>query len=302
MAKSRGRGRKKPRQKGFYWLRLPNPEALRVADAKASDLRAFLAAYQAAMESQRIEHGDVLARSLLEACRPFDFTHWQRNVSSKYSLRPLSSRGSAIHGIGGRFNVGNIDPDRHPPFPALYLAVDQDTALQEALGDIQPKRGLTFRELALKRTDSYAMYSLSGSVESVLDVTRWDALKPFLEIIKSFRAPDEIALWAKRRGHPILRVVQSIEELEQSIMEPNWRRYVSALGIVTASQQFGREARAAGIEAIRYLSVKSHKPCLAVFPENLAHSDSYVELDDPTPEEYPDLIRRLDRKSWPRLI
>jgi len=85
-------------------------------------------------------------------------------------------------------------------------------------------------------------------------------------------------------------------------MVQNWRQFVAALGIATPSQQLGREVRAAGIEAIRYLSVKSRKPCLAVFPENLAHSDSYIELDDPTPSEYPMLIRRLDRQTWPQLI
>jgi len=197
MARSRGRRRKKPRRSGVYWLSLPDPQSLGVADAKASDLRAFLAAYQATLESQRIEQRDGIARSLLEACQPFVFNRWQRRVSSKYSLQPLSARGSAIHGIGGRFNIGSIDPDQYPSFPALYLAVNQDTALQEALGSIQPKRGMTFRELALKRVDSYAMYSLSGSFDCVLDITRWDALNPFVEIIKNFRIPDEIVQWAK---------------------------------------------------------------------------------------------------------
>ncbi len=82
----------------------------------------------------------------------------------------------------------------------------------------------------------------------------------------------------------------------------DWRKIPLLLGVLSHSQQLGRDARAAGIEAIRYLSVKSHKPCLAVFPENLAHSDSYVELDDPTPPEYPALIRRLDSTSWSKLV
>jgi hypothetical protein len=86
------------------------------------------------------------------------------------------------------------------------------------------------------------------------------------------------------------------------MMMREWRQVAALAGVDAPSQQFGRMASAAGIEAIQYLSVKSHKPCLAIFPENFAHSDSHIELDDPTPPEYPDMIRRLDRNTWPQLI
>jgi RES domain-containing protein len=235
MARSRGRRRKKVRQPGVYRLSLPDSQSLGVADAKASDLRAFVAAYQAALESQRIEHRDAIARSLLEVCRPFVFKCWQRKVSSKYSLWPLSARGSAIYGIGGRFNVGRIDPDRYPSFAALYLAADQDTALQEALGDIQPRRGMTFRELALKSVDSYAMYSLSGQIDCVLDITEPRALQPFIEVTRNFRVPKKIAQWAKTFSQSPLGVVQSVEELEQFLMLYDWRKIPLLLGVLSHS-------------------------------------------------------------------
>ena len=45
----------------------------------------------------------------------------------RYSLEPLSAKGSLAH--GGRFNVGqNIDSSRFSSFPCLYVAEDYDTA------------------------------------------------------------------------------------------------------------------------------------------------------------------------------
>jgi hypothetical protein len=302
MAKRRRRGGKGSGGHGFYTLTIQNPEFLKAADSRAEEFRAYHVAYHAALESQQAEHREAIRQSLLGECRPVAFSRWQRRVSSKYSLTPLSSRGSALHAIGGRFNVGRIDPDRLPPFPALYLAEDQDTALQEALGGLEPNRGMSFRELALKGTESFAMYALSGSIETVLDITDPASLKPLVETFGHFRIPEFIAEEAKRIKENPPHVVRSVKQLMLRVMDRNWRRAASLVGVAVQSQQLGRMARAAGIEAIRYRSVKSRQLCLAVFPENFAGSDSYIELDDPTPPEYPDLIRRLDRHTWPKLI
>jgi hypothetical protein len=302
MAKRRRRRDKGSRRPGSYLLAIQNPEALKAADAKAEELRSHLAAYYAALESQRAEHREAITQSLLGECRPFEFTRWQRKVSSRYMNNPLSARGSVMHALGHRFNIGQIDQAQYPPFPALYLASDQETALQEALGGIDSRGGLSSSELALKRTDSYAMYALSGEIVSVLDLVEGATLRAFVAVGRTFSVPKEITAWAKRLGFPAPEVETSEKQVLDSVMNPHWRQVSGLLNVPSASQTFGRMARAAGIEAIRYRSVKSGKPCLAVFPDNFAHSSSYVELDDPTPPEYPDLIRRLDRTSWPKLI
>jgi hypothetical protein len=254
------------------------------------------------MAVQQEEARERIAASLLPACRKFEFAHWQRRVPSRYALQPLSAQGSVLDPIGGRFNVGRIDPERIPPFPALYLAEDQDTALQEALGGIESKKGLTFRDLALNRLDSYAMYSMSGQIGIALDIGDGSVLKPLAQIIGEFPVPSELVRWAQRLAQPTPGSINSVASIMQWTMLREWRRMPALAAVDAPSQQLGRMARAAGIEAIRYRSVKSGKPCLAVFPDNLAHSSSYVELDDPTPPEYPGLIRRLDSTSWPKLI
>lgn len=63
---------------------------------------------------------DALKSSLREVAAPFEFSAWQRAVKYRYSLAPLSTKGSLVD-PGGRFNIGAIDPSRFPLFPALLL-------------------------------------------------------------------------------------------------------------------------------------------------------------------------------------
>lgn len=80
---------------------------------------------------QRSKIADKIKKSLLGAAqKAFTFKKWQRAVKYKYANEPFSAAGS-LADPGGRFNIGDINPSQFPPFPALYLASDKDTALQE---------------------------------------------------------------------------------------------------------------------------------------------------------------------------
>lgn len=83
---------------------------------------------------QRSKITDELKKSLLGATRKkFEFKRWQRTVKLKYSSEPLSILGSLLDQAGGRFNIGDINPSEFQPFPALYIAIDRVTSLQEVL-------------------------------------------------------------------------------------------------------------------------------------------------------------------------
>ena len=111
--------------------------------------------YYSELAFQRKQIREGLNGALREAANAFEFSGWQRVVKYRYSLDPLSTKGS-LADPGGRFNVGAIDPRRYPMFPALYLAADKGTALAEVLGRDTSANSLTPEELALTKPDSIA--------------------------------------------------------------------------------------------------------------------------------------------------
>ena len=72
----------------------------------------------------------------------------------------------------------------------------------------------------------------------------------------------------------------------------NWRAWPLQFDVPSNSQVLGRLLRDAGYEAVLYPSSKGPMQCLAVFPENLHASDSFLELSG----AYPEVVtgRRLD--------
>ena len=73
----------------------------------------FHSEYYSELEYLRSQIYDELKSSLLERAQPFEFLNWQRAVKYKYSLAPLSAKGSLVD-PGGRFNIGAIDVARFP--------------------------------------------------------------------------------------------------------------------------------------------------------------------------------------------
>ncbi len=203
----------------------------------------------------------------------YPFTDWFRLASTKYAMDPLSCKGSVEHATGGRFNIGSINKDRFPTFPALYVGNEKETCIKEIYpgveGFLQNKRGEGFF-----RVDVY--------LDSVLDLTEKGSLNKFVKTIKQIAVSKSLQNRAKKLGLEERHSVRTITSLKKEIYAVNWRGEPNIFDIPSSSQIFGQLVKNAGIEAILYRSTKTSKKglCLAVFPENFENSDSYIELQD----------------------
>jgi hypothetical protein len=262
------------------------------------DIQRFHWDYYGALAFQRSQISGELKKALLSgAPGPFEFKQWQRSMKYKYALKPLSGAGSMID-PGGRFNVGDYNPAQFTPFPALYLAQDKDTALQEFLSQKidagQLDKALDF---ALSNPTSITTVSLSGRLEAVLDLSRPEQLQPLMDLLKNFSVPDHLKKAAKQMGLLEPELIRTVPKLVEVLQVPNWREWPTHFDVPAASQIFGQLAVDAGIEGIIYKSKFSGKDCLAIFPQNFDEaSGSFVELDDEPPSGA--VCKRLDVKTW----
>ena len=243
---------------------------------------------------------DSLKSSLRERTAPFEFTGWQRAVKYKYSLEPLSTKGSLVD-PGGRFNIGAIDPSRFPLFPALYLACDKKTALAELLGrdGAANANSLTPEELALTKPTSITVVSVSGRLESVLDVRDQKNLAGFVNLIKDFKLSSGLFMKARKLGLQV-KIVRNTSQLVRELQMSRWREWPMGYDVPSAPQIFGRIVLDAEIEGILYDSALTHSQCSAIYPHNLQNSSSYIELDDPGPSE--GIPRRIDSTTFKNFI
>ena len=176
---------------------------------------------------QRSKIADKLKKSLLEASQKFSkIEKWQRVVKYKYTLEPLSIAGS-LKDSGGRFNIGDINLSQFPRFPALYLASDKDTALQELLsqkmGSKQKPSDLDPLDFALTRPDSITVISVSGSLSSIINLKEPDTLKPFVDLIKELSIPDYLKKSASEIGEQAPDLIKTVPILIDALQNPHWR-------------------------------------------------------------------------------
>lgn len=248
------------------------------------------------LEFQRWEIQEALKTALVNASTgPYSFSRWQRAVKFKYATNPLSAKGSLTM-PGGRFNFGDID-DRFPRFPALYVTEDRETAMEELLGNTpDPATELSAEDYALARSGSIAIASVSGKLETVIDLTQPACLSEFVGHIKTFEISDDVIKLARELKLERPVVVQSVDQIIGTLMIPDWRAYPIQFDIPANSQIFGKLVKSAGIEGILYPSKHTGKKCLAIFVENFSSSESFVSLDDDPPPET--LIRKVDATNW----
>ena len=232
--------------------------------------------------------------ALLDALRAgahagFEFKGWSRIVDYRYTLAPLSVAGS-LRREGGRFNIGaRLSPGAFTPFPALYLGEDYATAYQEKFG-LAPgvnSGGLSAAELALRKPGSFTQIQVRGRLDLVIDIGDAMALKPFVEVIKTFRLPARVTSLARRfnlRRPPGL--VRTVSALQRQLLHRNWRMLPMQFDLPANAQVFGRIVAAAGIHGILYPSARhAGMRCLALYPQNWRDSGSFVEVADPVPTE-----------------
>lgn len=258
--------------------------------------------YYQQLSYQRRRAADDLRRTLLEAAKgPFPFSKWQRVVRHRYSVEPLSLKGSVASDPGGRFNVGAIDPDTFPPFPALYAASDKDTALQEHLcQSLTEKSDLSPHEFALLSRASLTNVSISGRLDRIIDLGEPARLSEFVEVLAGFELSESLFREAKALRIEKPKVVRTISELMQAVLNKDWRIAPMNYDVPSQPQIFGSLVVEAGIEGIIYPSKFTQKECLAAFPHKFRGKDSFVVLDDEPPPQT--VERRLDMESWKRLV
>jgi hypothetical protein len=83
-------------------------------------------------------------------------------------------------------------------------------------------------------------------------------------------------------------------------MGTNWRLPPTLFDLPSNSQLLAKILFDAGFEAIIYKSSKTGKRCIAVFPQNLKHTDSFIELD--VVPNIPDTITKLDEDTANKLL
>ncbi len=242
---------------------------------------------------QRSQIADEINKSLFEAAQKnFSFEKWQRTVKYKYSLEPFSVTGSLTDTAGGRFNIGDINPSQFPSFPALYIASDKNTAYQELLCQrIDPGKEDAAFNFALSSPASTTNFSLSGSLNSIINLNEPERLEPFVDLIKDFSISDTLKKTAKNIDEKEPDLIRTVPKLIDSLLDPNWRQWPMQFDVPVASQIFGQLVSAAGIEGILFPSKFTGNNCLAIYPKNFEEG-SFVQLDDDAPEEVK--IRRLD--------
>jgi hypothetical protein len=263
------------------------------------DLVEFHWRYYSELAFQRRRIREELNGSLRNAAAAYQFSGWQRVVKYKYSLDPLSAKGS-LFDPGGRFNVGAIDPTRYPMFPALYLAADKGTGLAEVLGRDKGRESLSPQQLALTKPDSITAVSVTGKLDAVIDIRMSENLSKFVNQVKHFKVSKPLSSEARRLGWSPLMLITTVAELKTELMRDNWRSLPMLYDVPAGSQIFGGVAVDAGIEGILYESILTGKECLAVFPQNFLNSSSYVQLDDPAPSD--EVRTRIDSGNFAEFI
>ena len=249
------RGYQPPRQKKSieYILEHGTLAEMRLAKEQKNALLRYHWAYYSELSQQRNAIQTELTKSLLIASRSnFPFKGWQRAVKLKYSIHPLSVVGSLNR--SGRFNTGIDVSGEVPTFPALYLAEDKDTALQKTLGQSDPKQGLNPLQLALTSTQSMSFVSVSGELETVFDLTKSKNLGAFLKLLKGFEVSESLKRMAKEVGEPVPDTIKTVQMLQGSLLDPDWRAAPQRFNVPANSQIFGHLLYLAGIEAVLYPS------------------------------------------------
>ncbi|MBF0490883.1 MAG: RES domain-containing protein [Candidatus Omnitrophica bacterium] len=243
---------------------------------------------------------DQLRESLyLASTKNFKFEKWQRTIKRRYSTEPLSISGSSKEQVGGRFNIADIYSSQIPAFPALYIAQDRNSSLEEFLCQrIDPGKENQALDFALAGKDSLSFVSVSGRLGSVINLSNIQKLELFVDLIRDFNVPKHVRSAAKELGIEEPEPITTVSNLVEALISSTWRKEPMLFEVPSISQIFGRLVAEAGIEGILYPSKFSQAECLAIFPQNFdVTNDSVVKLDDPSPPKKTKILK-WDADTW----
>ncbi|MGA8515721.1 MAG: RES family NAD+ phosphorylase [Burkholderiaceae bacterium] len=273
--------------RGILELDRFNEATLSQWNSASRDLDELVAVLYFGLEPERRRlRPDLLAALQAIPLTTVELARWARVVTYQYSLEPLSSAGS-LKNIGGRFNAGaELDANTLNPWPALYLAEDNETAFREKfqIPNGELTGGLTPQELALEHGVSHTNLFVKGHLSRVFDMTKLDSLAPVAKVLGRIKMPPrtrQIQARLKIASQGVF-MVQTGKQLHEMVLKQNWRILPIQYGLPAQSQILAELIRAAGFEAILYQSTKGPGKCLAVFPD-LLDGQSFVELVDKSP-------------------
>ncbi|TAK73417.1 MAG: RES domain-containing protein [Gammaproteobacteria bacterium] len=285
----------------FFLLDEINPHAIKTWIKRHQKIVDYTAQHHAFFASRRSQVMEKLRRVLRDEQKEYVLDNpWSRIVSQQYSNTPLSTTGSVLSMPGGRFNIGKIDTERFPQFPALYLAEDMQTAYLESVGLTQNEsiNGLTTNELAV--AGNFSHFQITGQVAQILDLTKEETLVNFYELIKDIELPIYFRREAKNLGINPPLPVNSLKQLYDTIFAEDWRFAPMQLDIPANSQILGQIARSAGLEGILYRSVRCRHLSLCLFPDNFKNSESCIEIVGEAADTVID--RRLDKNTYEKFL
>jgi hypothetical protein len=122
-------------------------------------------------------------------------------------------------------------------------------------------------------------------------------LEGFIKITSAFTLPRDLRALARELKYRPPWVISCPKLLLETLLTEKWRYYPTQYEVPSNPQIFARLVRQAGFEGILYPSSKNpKKKCLAVFPENLQSSDSFIELKDKPPNSVKH--KRLDCETY----
>jgi hypothetical protein len=158
---------------------------------------------------------------------------------------------------------------------------------------------LTPEELALTKSTSITIVSVSGKLESVLDIRERSNPTPFVNLVKGFRLSKSLVRQA-RKVRERLRLVRTARELGDALEKRDWRNWPMIYDVPATCQVFGSLVMNAGIEGIRYDSSITGRECIAIFPQNSLNSSSFVKLNDPVPTKM--VQTRADSSNFRNIV
>jgi len=281
----------------FFLLDAITPHAIKTWVKCHQKIVDYTAQHYAFFASRRSQVMEELKQSLLDEQKEFSLDKtWKRIISQQFSNAPLSTTGSVLYFPGGRFNIGKMDTERFPQFPALYLAEDTETAYLESMGIARSEKieGLSAMELTV--AGNFSHFNILGKLIRVLDLLNKDTLFKFYEIIKDIQLPIYFRREANQLGINPCLPVSSLNQLYETITTENWRFAPMQLDTPANSQIIGQIARSAGLEAILYASAKNNHRSLCIFPENFENSDAYLEIVGNVADTV--IGTRLDRDTY----
>jgi hypothetical protein len=259
-------------------------DQLRAARNRGETVRKYQSRQFFELEAQRAANKEKITAALQSVAGisvPID--GWCRAIKLRYAHALLSCVGSLRQ--SGRFNYGaDIDEQRFPTFPALYVAKDRATAHCEMFGYTEEEHvagGLSGKALALQPETSIVYLALTGAVNNIFDLTQSKNLRAFLQVVAKFKFSSDFRAMERKLGFKPMLVANTTERLMVTFMDTKWRAFLTHVDLPANSQVFGQLVSAAGFEGIRYASVRTRTDVLAIFPRCFRNSSSIVTVIDP---------------------